>query len=206
MKNWIARTYLRIMGWEADGVRPEAPKFVLIAAPHTTNWDFPFTLAFAQVFGVKIRWMGKHTLFQFPFGWIMKKLGGIPVRRHERGNIVQAMAEDLKQFDELALTVPAEGTRSRVEYWKSGFYHIAVQAGVPIVPGYLDYKRKRGGFGPAIMPTGDMKADMDRIRAFYADKYGKYPENFGPVRLKEEDNLQAEPTVRQDAQPVHATK
>jgi 1-acyl-sn-glycerol-3-phosphate acyltransferase len=175
------------MGWKAEGRRPSIPKYVLIAAPHTTNWDFPFTIALGKVFDMNIRWMGKHTLFNFPFGWIMRKLGGIPIRRHERGNIVQAMAEDLKNYDELALTVPAEGTRSRVEYWKSGFYHIAVQAGVPIVPGYLDYKLKRGGFGDPIMPTGDIKADMDKIRAFYADKVGKYPENFGPVRLREED-------------------
>lgn len=186
---WIARLFLRLTGWAPEGERPNVEKYVLIAAPHTTNWDFPYTLAFAKVFGINIRWMGKHTLFQFPFGWIMKKLGGIPIRRHERGNIVQAMADDFKNYDELAITVPTEGTRSRVEYWKSGFYHIARTANVPIVMGYLDYKRKRGGFGKPFYPSGDLKKDMDTIRAFYADKVGKYPENFGPVRLREEESV-----------------
>lgn len=184
---WLARLFLKLTGWEPEGERPTAKKYVLIAAPHTTNWDFPYTLALAQIFNINIRWMGKHTLFAFPFGGIMKALGGIPIKRHTRGNLVQAMADDFVNHDELALTVPTEGTRSRVQYWKSGFYHIARKANVPIVMGYLDYKRKRGGFGPAFYPSGDLKKDMDAIRAFYADKTGKYPENFGPVRLKEEE-------------------
>jgi 1-acyl-sn-glycerol-3-phosphate acyltransferase len=194
MKTLIARLFLRLLGWEIEGVRPSSPRVVLIAAPHTTNWDFPITLAVAKVFGVKIRWMGKDSLFRFPFGGIMRSLGGIPVRRSQRNNIVQQMAEDLMKYDELALTVPAEGTRGRVEYWKSGFYHIAKTANVPIVLAYLDYTRKRGGFGPEILPTSDIRADMDRIRAFYADKQGKYPENFGPVRLREEE-ASSEPTA-----------
>jgi 1-acyl-sn-glycerol-3-phosphate acyltransferase len=186
MPRFLARLFLFLMGWKPEGEPPADPKYVLIAAPHTTNWDFPLTIALAAVFGVKIRWMGKHTLFRFPFGGIMRRLGGIPIRRHERGDIVQQMAADFANYQELALTVPAEGTRSRVEYWKSGFYHIANQAQVPIVLGYLDYERKRGGFGKAVMPTGNIQADMDVIRAFYADKIGKFPEKFGPVRLKEE--------------------
>ena len=192
MPKLLARFFLFVMGWKPEGDPPADPKYVLIAAPHTTNWDFPFTLALAAVFGVKIRWMGKHTMFRAPFGGIMRRLGGIPIRRHERGDIVQAMADDFRNFEALALTVPAEGTRTRVEYWKSGFYHIAHKAQVPIVLGYLDYKRKRGGFGKSVMPTGDIRADMDVIRAFYADKVGKFPEEFGPVRLKEEDRAPAE--------------
>ena len=187
MLKLIGRIFLRLTGWEPEGERPDMPKFVLIAAPHTTNWDFPYTIALAAVFGIKIRWMGKHTLFRFPFGGFMRALGGIPVVREKRTNLTDAMADDFKNYQELALTIPAEGTRSRVEYWKSGFYQVALKANVPIVLGYLDYKRKRGGFGPAILPTGDVKADMDRIRAFYADKVGKYPANFGPVRLRDEE-------------------
>ncbi len=200
MKKWIASTFLRLTGWKAEGETPSAPKYVLIAAPHTTNWDFPYTLAIAAVLDVKIRWMGKHSLFRWPFGGIMKRLGGIPIRRDRRNNIVDAMAEDLRSYEELALTVPAEGTRSRVEYWKSGFYHIATKAGVPIVCGYLDYKQKRGGFGPGLMPTGDVKADMDKIREFYKDKIGKYPENFGPIRLRDEEAPQAADTRQVPAQ------
>ena len=194
---WLARAILFVSGWKPEGERPAAAKYVVIAAPHTTNWDFPFTLAICAVMGIKIRWMGKQQLFKFPFGGIMRRLGGIPVNRDRHTNVVQAMAQDFKNYQELALTVPAEGTRGRVEYWKSGFYHIAREANVPIALGYLDYKRKVGGFGGPILPTGDMKADMDVIRAFYADKTGKFPQNFGPIRLKEESEVAAASPARQ---------
>lgn len=183
----ISRLFLKLTGWEPEGDRPTPPKFVLIAAPHTSNWDFPYLIALSAVYGVRLRWVGKHTLFRFPFGWLMRALGGISVDRRRSGNMVSRMAEIVREADEIALAVPAEGTRSRVEHWKSGFYHVAREAGVPIVLGFLDFKRRRGGFGPAIVPTGDLRADMDRIRAFYADKIGKNPERFGPVRLKEEE-------------------
>ena len=186
LKRWIGRTYLRAFGWREEGERPRAPTYVLIAAPHTSNWDLPFTLALSYVYDVPIRWAGKHTLFRFPFGLPMRMLGGIPIRRHARENRVTQLASLFSQRPDLVLTVPAEGTRSRVEHWKSGFYRIALAADVPIVCGYLDYARKRGGFGLELHPTGDVTADMDQIRAFYADKVGKYPELFGPVRLREE--------------------
>jgi 1-acyl-sn-glycerol-3-phosphate acyltransferase len=186
LKRLIGRSYLRAFGWREEGRRPEAPAYVLIAAPHTSNWDLPFTLALSYVFDVPIRWAGKHTLFDFPWGPFMRALGGIPIRRDRRENRVQQLADLFDEHPNLVLTVPAEGTRGRTEHWKSGFYHIAAAADVPIVCGYLDYARKRGGFGLALKPTGDLSADMDRIRAFYADKTGKYPEMFGPVRLREE--------------------
>jgi len=184
---WIARGLLAITGWKPDGVRPNAPRCVMIAAPHTTNWDFLYLLAFAAYFDLEIHWMGKHALFRPPMGWIMKALGGIPIVRHRSENIVLAMARSFKERDELVLVVPAEGTRRRSDYWKSGFYHIARTANVPIVMSYLDYTKKRGGFGPALHLTGDVRADMDKIRAFYEGKEGKYPENYGPIRLREED-------------------
>jgi 1-acyl-sn-glycerol-3-phosphate acyltransferase len=192
VKRWIGRTYLRALGWEEEGERPSVESFVLIAAPHTSNWDLPFTLALSYVFDVPIRWAGKHTLFQPPFGWAMRMLGGIPIRRDRRENRVGQLAGLFAEHPKLALTVPAEGTRGHTEYWKSGFYHIAGQAQVPIVCGYLDYARKRGGFGLTFVPSGDVRADMDQIRAFYADKVGKYPELFGPVRLREEDAAEAQ--------------
>jgi 1-acyl-sn-glycerol-3-phosphate acyltransferase len=119
-------------------------------------------------------------------GWFLRKVGGIPVVRHKAGNLVDQMAQVLRDADSLALVVPAEGTRGYVPYWESGFYHIARAADVPIVMSYLDYSRKRGGFGPALLPTGDVRVDMDEIREFYADKVGRYPDQFGAVRLKEE--------------------
>jgi 1-acyl-sn-glycerol-3-phosphate acyltransferase len=184
---WIARGLLAITGWKPDGIRPDTPSCVLIAAPHTTNWDFPFLLIFAAYYQLQIRWMGKHSLFRPPMGWLMRALGGIPITRHRREHIVAAMARSFKEHEHLILVVPAEGTRSRADYWKSGFYHIAHTAGVPIVMSYLDYERKTGGFGAPVHLTGDVSKDMDQIRAFYLDKAGKHPTNFGPVRLREED-------------------
>jgi 1-acyl-sn-glycerol-3-phosphate acyltransferase len=182
----IARAFLRGTGWDTEGGRPVEDRFVLIAAPHTSNWDLAYLLAMASCFDIRVSWMGKHSLFLGPMGWVMRRLGGIPVARHRRGRLVDALAGEFARRDALALVVPAEGTRSYTAHWKSGFYHIARSAGVPIVMGYLDYARKRGGFGPALMPTGDIRADMDQIRDFYADKQGKYPDQFGEIRLKEE--------------------
>lgn len=186
MLRLIARIFLWATGWKPEGVRPGAEKFVLIAAPHTSNWDLPYLIALASVFEIEISWMGKHTIFKKPFGRIMRALGGVPIRRDLRLNMVKQMAEAFEQSDSLALVVPTEGTRGHVPYWKSGFYHIAKLAQVPIVMGYLDYARRRGGFGPALFPSDDLHSDMDQIRAFYTDKVAKYPELFGDVRLKEE--------------------
>jgi 1-acyl-sn-glycerol-3-phosphate acyltransferase len=186
MLKLVARLFLRWTGWEPEGARPVERKFVLIAAPHTSNWDLAYLLALSLILGVKVSWMGKHTLFRWPFGWITARVGGIPIRRHERGKMVERMALLFDERDDLALVVPAEGTRSYTPYWKSGFYHIARTASMPIVMGYLDYARRRGGFGPALLPSGDLRRDMDEIRDFYADKIGKHPDQFGEVRLKEE--------------------
>ena len=186
MRRRLAQWVLDARHWQPEGERPTARKFVLIAAPHTSNWDLLYLLALSAVFDVQVRWLGKHTLFRGPAGPLMRALGGIPVTRHRRENAVQAMARVFDEHESLALTVPPEGTRSWVPHWKSGFYHIARAAGVPIVMGYLDYARRRGGFGPELWPTGDVTRDMDAIRTFYADKIGKYPERAGPVRLREE--------------------
>jgi 1-acyl-sn-glycerol-3-phosphate acyltransferase len=167
-------------------VKPESARFVLIAAPHTSNWDLAFLLALAAGFDLRISWMGKHALFRPPLGWLMRLTGGIPIVRHQRGDMVAQAARSFASAEKLALVVPAEGTRSRVSHWKSGFYHIARTANVPIVLGYLDYRRRRGGFGPSIEATGDVRADMDLIRAFYADKVGRFPDQFGEVRLADE--------------------
>jgi 1-acyl-sn-glycerol-3-phosphate acyltransferase len=178
--------FLRANGWKAEGAIPAASKYVLIAAPHTTNWDLFYFLAIAQVMDVRVSWMGKKSLFRGPMGTIMRALGGIPVQRDRRSNLVDQMAETFSASESLVLTVPAEGTRDYVAHWKSGFYQIALAAGVPIVLGYLDYERKRGGLGPELMPTGDIREDMNEIREFYANIRGKYPEKFGAIRLKEE--------------------
>ncbi len=186
MKRWLARWFLAMTGWQTGGERPVPKRYVLVAAPHTSNWDLPYLLAFAWLHDIRISWMGKHTLFRPPLGAIARRLGGIPVHRHRRGDLVSQLAAVIEMADAICLVVPVEGTRSYVPHWKSGFYHIARTAEVPIVLSYLDYATRTGGFGPAVLPTGDIAADMDEIRAFYADKQGRYPEKFGAVRLKEE--------------------
>jgi 1-acyl-sn-glycerol-3-phosphate acyltransferase len=189
MMKLIARVLLRIGGWTAVSQPPDVNKYVLIAAPHTSNWDFVWTLAFARLYGVRIQWIGKHTLFRWPFGGFMRMLGGIPVKRDRRQSLVRQLAGMINAADSICLVVPVEGTRNHVKHWKSGFYHIARAANVPIVMGFLDYGQHRGGFGPALVPSGDLVADMDKLRAFYADKHGKFPHKGGSIRLAEEDSV-----------------
>lgn len=186
MKTRLAKWFLWLAGWTREGELPAARSYVLIAAPHTTNWDLLWFLAHAWAFGVRVSWMGKHTLFLGPLGPLMRRLGGLPVRRDRAGGRVAQMADSFARQPDLVLTVPPEGTRSYVPHWKSGFYQIACAARVPIVLGYLDYARRCGGIGPALVPTDDLRADMDEIRAFYADKRGRHPELCGEVRLEEE--------------------
>jgi 1-acyl-sn-glycerol-3-phosphate acyltransferase len=200
MTRLVARLFLTLTGWAAEGTRPSERRFVLIAAPHTSNWDLAYLLALTCVLDIRVSWMGKHTLFRPPLGWLLRALGGIPVVRHHRGDMVTQMASAFAGVDSLALTVPAEGTRKYTPYWKSGFYHIARIAEVPIVMGYLDYRRRRGGFGPALHPSGNVSRDMDQIRDFYADKVGLYPDQAGGIRLKEEP----ERTPREQAQETRA--
>lgn len=186
----IGRLATALFRWKPEGSLPSDPRFVLIAAPHTSNWDFFFFLAISWGhYKVQPNWMGKAELFRGWRGPIMRALGGVSVKRDRRNNLVQQLAEKFATSPKLILTVPAEGTRGKREYWKSGFYRIAEGAKVPIVPGFLDYARRRGGFGPSFVPTGDMKADMDRLRAFYKDIQGKFPEKFTLPRLPEEDGL-----------------
>jgi 1-acyl-sn-glycerol-3-phosphate acyltransferase len=186
--NFLARCWLRLWRWRTvtgDGTVPA--RCVVIAAPHTTNWDFPITLAMARVSGTRISWLGKDSLFKGPMGPIMRALGGVAVDRSAPGGMVAALANELRTRDELRLVVPAEGTRSRTEYRKSGFYRIAELAEVPVVLAYVDKSTRSGGFGPAIDITGDVRTDMDRIREFYAGKTGLKDGRMGPIRLKEED-------------------
>ena len=201
-KSWIGQAYLRLAGWKMEGHRPSAPRYVIIAAPHTTNWDLPFMLAMAFVYDIPVRWMGKHTLFKPPFGPLFRQLGGIPIVRHRAGGVVEQMVEHFEREPELSLMVPAEGTRGYVEYWKSGFYHIAREADVPVVLSYLDFGQKVGGIGPTIHLTGDVRADMDVIRAFYDGKQGYFPRNVGRIRLREEDELDESDTILAHSTPV----
>lgn len=181
IKHFLGWLYLRIFGWRLEGAPPKAAKFVIIAAPHTSNWDLSFMLACIYIYGVKLSWMGKHTSFRWPFGIFLRWLGGIPINRSSRHNVVEQMVQAFKEHDALVIAVPPEGTRHRVKSWKTGFYYIALGAGVPIATGFLDFKRKCGGFGPTLNPSGDIKADMDILRKFYQNITAKFPEDFGPI-------------------------
>jgi 1-acyl-sn-glycerol-3-phosphate acyltransferase len=183
----LGRLWLRLFGWKVEGRLPDVPKAVVIAAPHTSNWDMPFMLAVAYVLGLRPAWLGKKELFVGPFGALFRFLGGVPVDRGKRANLVQQVAERFADVERLFLVIPPSGTRSRAPHWRSGFYHIARAADVPIVCSFLDYRRKVGGIGPAIAATGDVRADMDEIRAFYAGVTGRFPDRTTPVRLAEED-------------------
>jgi len=171
-----AALFLRIFGWRMEGRIPDIPKFVIIAAPHTSNWDLPLVLFCAFAFQTKIFVMVKAAVFRWPFGGFFKWLGCMPIDRSKPNGVVGQSIQAFQDNDELALMVPPSGTRSKVRHWKTGFYHIADGANVPIVLGFLDYRRKVGGVGPAVIPTGDIEADMKVIRAFYVGIIGKNPE------------------------------
>lgn len=183
----VGRAWLRAFGWHVEGGVPNVKKAVVVAAPHTSNWDLPFTLAIAWTLGVRIRWVGKHTLFRAPFGPLMRALGGVAVDRRRSHDAVTAIAELMDQYDELLLVIPPEGTRQKADRWKTGFYYIALAAHVPIVLGFVDYGQKRGGLGSVFYPTGVLEDDVATMRAFYADKRGKVPANESEVFFRAED-------------------
>lgn len=187
MRRLLARIWLRLWRWTTVQEQTPIPdRCVVIAAPHTSNWDFPITMAMAEVKGVPIRWLGKAQMFNPVLGPFFRWMGGISVQRASPQGLVGDLAAEFDRHDRLALVVPAEGTRDAVEYWKSGFYRIAQQADVPIVCAFVDRATRSGGFGPVIVPSGDVVADMDLIRAFYDGKTGLKPNRFSTPRLREE--------------------
>ena len=172
--------FLRLNGWTVEGALPsEARKSVLIAAPHTSNWDLPYTLMVAFALRLNIYWMGKASIFRWPFGPVLRWLGGIAVHRERSNNLVSASAQAIVDADgPVQLVVPPEGTRGQTRHWKTGFYYIALEARVPIVLAYMDYHDRRSGLGPIFTPTGDVEADMATIKRFYAPVRGRNASQF----------------------------
>ena len=187
---WLSRLWLRLLGWEVKGTIPPYAKFVLVGAHHTSNWDFFIALPVLYVYRIKVYWMGKDSLFKWPVGGIMRALGGIAIDRSSPQGMVAQMAQRFREAESLVVAIPAKGTRSKRKYWKSGFYHIAREAGVPVVCGTLDYSTKTAYLGYSFEPTGDIKADMDKVREFFAPVHGKYPELEDNIILKEESEEQ----------------
>jgi 1-acyl-sn-glycerol-3-phosphate acyltransferase len=184
----ISRLTLRALGWRTEGMTPEQiaahPKYVLIAAPHTSNWDFPMTLMVCFALRLKVYWMAKASLFAWPIGWLSRFLGGIAIDRSASNNTVQNTVDAFAARERLAVIVAPEGTRGKVTHWKTGFYHMAHGAGVPIALAYLDFARKRGGIGRMFITSGDIGADMAEIQAFYSGITGKNPHQFDPDTVK----------------------
>lgn len=154
-------------GWHIDGRPPAAKKFVLVGAPHTSNWDFAVFLGATDELGIRANYLGKHSLFRWPLRRFMLDMGGIPVDRSKRSNYVEQVVAEFARRDELALVIAPEGTRHSDGRWRSGFYHIAIGAGVPIVPAWLDRRTRRAAIGEAMLPTGDYAADLRRLAQFY---------------------------------------
>lgn len=196
IKKLVGDLWLKTFGWKVEGGVPDTRKAIVIAAPHTSNWDFPFTMAIAWSLGLDIAWLGKHTLFKPPFGTIMRSWGGIPVDRRGAHNLVTQVANKIKESDDLLVIVSPEGTRGSTGRWKTGFYHMAVEAEVPVILGFLDFKRKVGGLGTLFHPTGDLLADAEPIRVFYSKVTGKRPEMYTEVRFAEEDEANKKKIAR----------
>lgn len=168
---------LKLTGWQAVGKPIADHRFVLIGAPHTSNWDFPVMLTVVLKLRLRLYWMGKASLFRFPFGGLMRWLGGIPIDRSQAHGVVDQMTQRYQESPQLVVLIPPEGTRSKVREWRTGFYHIANNANVPILMGYIDAERKEAGLADFFHPTGNVEADIQAIRAFYATKRGIRPEN-----------------------------
>jgi len=176
---YVGITFLKIGRWKLVGQVPDIPKFVAIAAPHTSNWDFPVFMAVVGAFRIRVRFFGKHTLFEGPLGWLFYWLGGVPVQRETKAaaDMVTEAVTAFEANDQFILGIAPEGTRSKVERWKTGFYRIALAANAPILMAFLDSSKREVGVGELFYPTGDMEADMAHIRAFYATKQGINPAN-----------------------------
>ncbi|MCU4519509.1 1-acyl-sn-glycerol-3-phosphate acyltransferase [Acinetobacter schindleri] len=181
----LAEKALKLMGWETDNHWPEnLSQCVMIAAPHTSNWDALYARLALKVLGVNVRLTIKDSYMQFPLGPFVRAMGGIGIDRRPkqagepRPSMVQVMTDLFKQHPELVMLVTPEGTRARQEQWKTGFYYVAVNAGVPIALAYMDYEQKKAGVGKIIHPTGNFEEDMAEIMDFYAGIQAKFPEDF----------------------------
>ncbi len=179
-----ARALLRLSGWRSVFVPPPAAHGIIIVYPHTSNWDFIVGVLYKIGVGLPIRWMGKDSLFRWPLRRLLLRLGGMPIRRDQRSGFVAASLAEFARSDWMWLAITPEGTRSRTNYWKSGFYRIAVAGHLPVGLGFIDYATRTVGIDEYLTLTGDESVDLARIRTFYADKRGRRPENEGEIRLR----------------------
>jgi len=178
----FAQFVLRAMGWTLTHEDPGTHRYVLTLAPHTSNWDFVIGLLAAWGLGLRAHWIAKQSLFDSPLGPLFRFWGGIPVDRSRRGDLSRQLALRFDEGEHFVLGIAPEGTRSFSNHWKSGFWHIAKAAGVPIVMAYIDYPRKQIGIGQSFLPSDDIDGDFRRIKQFYADKRGRFPDKESTIR------------------------
>jgi 1-acyl-sn-glycerol-3-phosphate acyltransferase len=184
----IVLALMKLFGWKSILAPTPGKKFVALGYPHTSNWDFIPAVAWAWSTGLKMNFIGKAALFKGIMGPIMKRLGGIPLERDKSKNFVDQIVEIIKTRDEIALIIAAEGTRKKAEYWRSGFYYMALEANVPIGLAYMDWKRREIGIKQYLMPSGDLEKDFEIIKAYYQDVTGRDPSKQSPIALKPKDS------------------
>lgn len=171
------RFMFRLAGWQIKGgIDQSLARYVMIVAPHTSNWDFFIGLAARSILGIDTRYVAKKELFRFPFGWLFRKLGGYPVDRSKNTKFVDSVAEIFNQYDRFSICITPEGTRSYAPKWKTGFYYIAVKAQVPIVMVAFDYPSKQVRVEPPFYPTGNMEEDLEHMRNYFRTATGKHAE------------------------------
>ena len=184
----LCRLTLKLIGWRVPAELPAADRYVLIGYPHTSNVDFFIAMLAKGALGLKFHFVAKHTLFWWPLSSILRALGGIPVDRRSSngfiGQLVQRFEQAKESNEALVVGMMPEGTRSYREFWRSGFYYLAGEAGVPLVAGYIDYKTKTLGWGPLTHLSGNPEQDLAQLNEFYADIQGKFPEKAAPIRFR----------------------
>ncbi|HEY1077514.1 MAG TPA: lysophospholipid acyltransferase family protein [Fontimonas sp.] len=185
----LGRGLLRLFGWRVVGDPPDAAHFMVTAAPHTSNLDGLLFLIATFAMGLDLHWIAKHTLFEGIWGGMLRWMGGVGIDRRRPGGMVEQVAQQFRSRPNLVLVIAPEGTRARTEQWKSGFYRMAEAAGVPIALGFMDYRSRRVGFGPTLVPSGDFEADLRRMAAFYREVAPRRPERFSlPVARSDGDS------------------
>lgn len=180
----ISQLILGIQGWKIIGNFPNLPKYLVIGAPHTSNWDFVYTLLLKGAMRINLKWVGKDSIFRWPFGRMMRWMGGIPVNRKFSNRFVDQVVALFNQNDEMIIAISPEGTRSKSNYWRSGFYYMAVGANVPIVMVAIDYSKKILEISSTFFPSGELEADFPFIQSFFDGRVGKYPDEQGLISLR----------------------
>lgn len=180
----LSRTLLQRTGWRLAFEPLPGPKGLIVVYPHTSNWDFIIGVLYKFAVGLPAHWVGKDTLFRWPVAGLFRRIGGIPVNRRERSGFVQSLLDAFASRESMWLAMAPEGTRSATDHWKSGFYRIAVAAGLPVGLGFIDYATRTIGIDTYVTMSGDAASDMERLRSFYADKRGRHPGNASEIRLQ----------------------